>query len=133
MFSGGVSMPTVCSPQRSSPRPPSPATHARRSPSFSTTLEWNAYQDDWFKTVTMGEVLPPVGESNRAKRWKSTHQQRGKIEAQRTRQQQPQPPRQPQGRTELQKERDNEHHKEKWREAQHRCRVSNSRSASSGA
>ena len=64
----------------------------RTQDSFATTAEWHAYQAEWFKTVTMGEDLPPVGDPNRAKRWKSTRQQRGKIELQRERQQQPRTP-----------------------------------------
>ena len=64
----------------------------RSQDSLATTAEWQAYQAEWFKTVTMGEDLPPVGDPNRAKRWKSTRQQRGKIELQRERQQQPRTP-----------------------------------------
>ena len=64
----------------------------RTQDSFVTTAEWHAYQAEWFKTVTMGEDLPPVGDPNRAKRWKSTRQQRGKIELQRERRQQPRTP-----------------------------------------
>jgi hypothetical protein len=44
---------------------------------------WHAYQAEWFATITLGEVLPPVGDNNRAKRWKAARRQRGKIEAQR--------------------------------------------------
>ena len=33
--------------------------------------------------MMLGEVLPPVGDNNRAKRWKAARRQRGKIEAQR--------------------------------------------------
>ena len=33
----------------------------RTQDSFVTTAEWHAYQAEWFKTVTMGEDLPPVG------------------------------------------------------------------------
>ena len=67
----------------------SAAGDPRSQGSFATTAEWQAYQAEWFKTVTMGEDLPLVGDPNRAKRWKSTRQQRGKIELQRERQQQP--------------------------------------------
>jgi len=34
----------------------------RNQDSFATTAEWQAYQAEWFKTVTMGEDLPPVGD-----------------------------------------------------------------------
>ena len=44
---------------------------------------WHAYQAKWFSTFTLGEVLPPVGDGNRPKRWKAARRQRGKIEAQR--------------------------------------------------
>ena len=44
---------------------------------------WHTYQAEWFAIVTLGDVLPPVGDSNRAKRWKAARRQRGKIEAQR--------------------------------------------------
>ena len=44
---------------------------------------WHAYQAEWFATITLGEVLPAVGDSNRPKRWKAARRQRGKIEAQR--------------------------------------------------
>ena len=44
---------------------------------------WHAYQDAFFSTVTLGETLPPVGDSDRAKRWKAARRQRGKIEEQR--------------------------------------------------
>ena len=30
---------------------------------------WHAYQAEWFATITLGEVLPAVGDSNRPKRW----------------------------------------------------------------
>ena len=91
----------------------------RTQDSFATTAEWHAYQAEWFKTVTMGEDLPPVGDPNRAKRWKSTRQQRGKIELQRERQQQPRTPWQRPARNDRQKEDDNEYHKERrQREAQ---------------
>ncbi len=76
-------------------------------------------QSEWFKTVTMGEDLPPVGDPNRSKRWKSTRQQRGKIELQRERQQQPRTPWQRPARNVRQKVDDNEYHKERrQREAQ---------------
>lgn len=91
----------------------------RTQDSFATTAEWHAYQAEWFKTVTMGEDLPPVGDPNRAKRWKSTRQQRGKIELQRERQQQPRAPWQRPARNDRQKADDNEYHKERrQREAQ---------------
>ena len=44
---------------------------------------WHAYQAEWFATITLGDVLPPVSDNNRAKRWKAARRQRGKIEAQR--------------------------------------------------
>ena len=91
----------------------------RNQDSFATTAEWQAYQAEWFKTVTMGEDLPPVGDPNRSKRWKSTRQQRGKIELQRERQQQPRAQWQRPARNDRQKEDGNEYHKERrQREAQ---------------
>ena len=47
------------------------------------TSAWRAYQEQMFTTLTLGEVLPPVGDPNRAKRWKAARRQRGKIEEQR--------------------------------------------------
>lgn len=44
---------------------------------------WCAYQEQTFTTLTLGEMLPPVGDLNRAKRWKAARRQRGKIEEQR--------------------------------------------------
>ena len=52
---------------------------------FTDVDAWHTYQNEWFATVTMGETLPAVGDSNRAKRWKATRRQRGKIEEQRAR------------------------------------------------
>ena len=40
----------------------------RTQDSFATTAEWHAYQAEWFKTVTMGEDLPPVGDPNGSQR-----------------------------------------------------------------
>ena len=51
------------------------ATHARGP--------WHAYQDSFFSAITLGQTLPPVGDSNRAKQWKAARRQRGKIEEQR--------------------------------------------------
>lgn len=48
------------------------------------TAAWHAYQDGFFSTLTLGETLPPVGDGNRAKRWKAVRRQHGKIEAQRS-------------------------------------------------
>ena len=48
---------------------------------------WHAYQLEWFTTFTLGEVLPMVGDNNRAKRWKAARRQHGKIEAQREKEQ----------------------------------------------
>ena len=48
------------------------------------TDAWHAYQQTAFSTLMLGEVLPPVGDGERAKRWKAARRQRGKIEEQRT-------------------------------------------------
>ena len=54
--------------------------------SFSGDMHaWHTYQDAYFHTVTPGETLPPVGDSNRPKRWKAARRQRGKMEQQRAR------------------------------------------------
>ena len=47
------------------------------------TRAWHAYQDSFFAAITLGQTLPPVGDSNRAKQWKAARRQRGKIEEQR--------------------------------------------------
>jgi len=93
----------------------------RTQDSFATTAEWHAYQAEWFKTVTMGEDLPPVGDPNRAKCWKSTRQQRGKIELQRERQQQPRAPWQRPARNDRQKDDDNEYHTKRGASVRHSC------------
>ena len=60
------------------------AGEPRVEDSFSGDRDaWHAYQAEWFTTFTNGEVLPPVGDGNRAKRWKAARRQHGKIEAQR--------------------------------------------------
>ena len=41
---------------------------------------WRSYQDQWFATFTGGEALPPVGDQNRAKRWKASKRQHKSIE-----------------------------------------------------
>jgi hypothetical protein len=56
----------------------------REEASFAGDVSaWRAYQEDTFATLTLGEVLPRVGDRNRAKLWKATRRQRGKIEVQR--------------------------------------------------
>ena len=47
------------------------------------TGAWHTYQETVFHTLMQGE-LPPVGDSERAKRWKATRRQAGKIKEQRT-------------------------------------------------
>ena len=55
----------------------------RAEATFSTRDEWNEYQNAWFREFTSGETLPAVGDPNRAKRWKASRRQHGKIEEQR--------------------------------------------------
>ena len=69
----------------------------RKEESFANKQEWRAYQDEWFKTVTMGGVLPPTGDANRKLRWSKTREQRGVREATRARQQQQQQQQQDEG------------------------------------
>ena len=55
---------------------------------FADREAWHAYQDQWFATLTDGEVLPPPGnDGNRLLRWTAARRQRGKIEAQREKEQ----------------------------------------------
>ena len=44
---------------------------------------WHSYQDAFFKTIKLGEELPPYGDACRAALWKAARRQRGKIEEQR--------------------------------------------------
>ena len=60
------------------------AGEPRSEESFAgDTAAWHAYREQFFSTVTLGETLPPVGDGDRAKRWKAARRQRGKIEEQR--------------------------------------------------
>ena len=71
----------------------------RKEEDFPDKKAYQTWQNGWFFTMT-GETLEPVGDANRAKRWAATRRQRGKIEAQRARQQQQQAaPRAEPGRT----------------------------------
>ena len=71
----------------------------RKEEDFPDKKAYQTWQNGWFFTMT-GETLDPVGDANRAKRWAATRRQRGKIEAQRARQQQQQAaPRAEPGRT----------------------------------
>ena len=52
----------------------------RLEPDFAgDTDAWRSHQDQWFTTFT-GEALPPVGDLNRALRWKASKRQRKAIE-----------------------------------------------------
>ena len=44
------------------------------------TSAWHEYQNTVFRTLSSrGEELPPVGDRDRAERWKATRRQHGKI------------------------------------------------------
>lgn len=39
--------------------------------STDTSGAWHTYQETVFRTLMQGEALPPVGDSERTKRWKA--------------------------------------------------------------
>ena len=62
------------------------AGEPRLETDFFDAGAWRAYQDQWFAATTGGEVLPPVGNPDRAKRWKARRRAHaGRVAAGQTR------------------------------------------------